>query len=59
MKEFMLSWFAGVVVILITYFFIIVIPFLISLIGLPDWVNVIYLFILCSIFLAFVGMKNN
>lgn len=59
MKEFILNWLAGVIIILITCFFIIAIPFLLSLIGLPDWVNVVYLFGLCSVFLAFVGMKDN
>lgn len=58
MKEFLINWIIGVVVILIVLFFITGIPFILSFIGLPDWINIIYLFMLCSIFLAITGMKN-
>lgn len=58
MKKFLFNWFAGVLVILIFCFFVIGIPFLLNIIGLPEWVKVIYIFIFASIVLALIGMKD-
>lgn len=58
MKEFFINWIIAMVVILIVLFFIILIPFLMSFIGLPDLASVVYLFIFGSIVIALGGMKN-
>lgn len=58
MKKFLFNWFAGVLVILIFCFFVIGVPFLLNIIGLPDWVNIIYIFIFASVVLALTGMKD-
>lgn len=58
MKEFLINWIIGVVAILIVLFFVVLIPFLMSFVGLPDWVSVVYLFIFGSIIIALSGMKN-
>ena len=58
MKKFLFNWFAGVVVILMFCFLVIGIPFLLKIIGLPDWVNVVYFFVLASIVLWLTGMKD-
>lgn len=52
MKEFLINWLITVVAFLIVSFFIFLIPFLLSFIGLPDWVSVVYLFIFGSIVIA-------
>ena len=58
MKRFLFNWFAGVVVVLMFCFLVIGIPFLLTIIGLPDWVNVVYFFVLASIVFALTGMKD-
>ena len=58
MKKFLINWIIGVIVILIVCFFVMLIPFLLTSIGLPDWVNIVYLFVFASIIIALGGMKN-
>ena len=58
MKEFLINWIIGVVAILIVLFFVVLIPFLLSFVGLPDWVSFVYLFVFGTIVIALGGMKN-
>ena len=58
MKKFIFKWFVAMLAILIIAFFIIGIPFLLDIIGLPDWASVVYLFVFGSIVLALSGMKD-
>ena len=58
MKKFLFNWLIAVLSILIIAFFIIGIPFLLDIIGLPYWASVVYLFVFGSIVLALSGMKD-
>lgn len=58
MKRFLFNWFSGVVVVLMFCFLVIGIPFLLNIIGLPDWVVFAYLFIFGSIVLGLTEMKD-
>ena len=58
MKYFLVNWLIGAITILVLGFFMGGIPFLISFIGLPDWVVFAYLFALCSLILGLGVIKD-
>ena len=58
MKKFIFNWLVTMLSILIITFFILGIPFLLDVIGLPNWVSIVYLFVFGSIVLTLSSMKD-